>query len=115
VIISENNKFHILVTNDDGVYAPGLLTLAHAMSKIGKVSVLAPERNWSVTGHVRTLDRPLRVRQVELAEGCVSVTPIHLDMTDNSQIKELENWEWGNKEKEVILETPQLFLQGIYF
>ncbi|MFN3741892.1 MAG: 5'/3'-nucleotidase SurE, partial [Anaerolineales bacterium] len=37
---------HILVTNDDGVQAPGLLALAQAMRSLGKVTVLAPERNW---------------------------------------------------------------------
>ena len=35
---------HILVTNDDGVTAPGLLTLAQEMRKLGKVSVLTPDR-----------------------------------------------------------------------
>ena len=38
---------HILVTNDDGVQASGLLALAQEMKKLGKVSVLAPDRNWS--------------------------------------------------------------------
>lgn len=57
---------HILVTNDDGVTAPGLLALAQAMRKIGKVSILAPDRNWSASGHVKTLDRPLRVKEVIL-------------------------------------------------
>lgn len=52
---------HILVTNDDGVTAPGLLVLAQAMRQCGQVSVLAPDRNWSGGGHVKTLDRPLRV------------------------------------------------------
>jgi 5'-nucleotidase len=60
---------HILVTNDDGILAPGLLALAQVMKTIGKVSVLAPDRNWSASGHVRTLDRPLRVRDVSLADG----------------------------------------------
>ena len=58
---------HILVTNDDGVNAPGLLALAHEMHKLGKVSVLAPDRNWSGGGHVKTLDRALRVKEVRLA------------------------------------------------
>ncbi len=57
---------HILVTNDDGVMAPGLLALAEEMSKIGKVSILAPDRNWSASGHVKTIDRPLRVKEVHL-------------------------------------------------
>ena len=58
---------HILVTNDDGILAPGLLALAHEVRKLGKVSVLAPDRNWSGGGHVKTLDRALRVREVRLA------------------------------------------------
>jgi len=60
---------HILVTNDDGVQAPGLLALAHELQTLGKVTVFAPERNWSVSGHVKTMDRPLRVREVRLADG----------------------------------------------
>ncbi len=66
----ENNKqLHILVTNDDGVLAPGLLALAQEMRKIGQVSILAPDRNWSGGGHVKTLDRALRVREFRLADG----------------------------------------------
>lgn len=60
---------HILVTNDDGVMAPGLLALAQEMRRIATVSILAPERNWSGGGHVKTLDRPLRIREVQLADG----------------------------------------------
>jgi len=60
---------NILVTNDDGVQAPGLLALAQAMRPLGKVTVLAPDRNWSASGHVKTLDRPLRVRETILADG----------------------------------------------
>jgi 5'-nucleotidase len=60
---------HILVTNDDGVMAPGLLALVQAMRPLGKVSVLAPDRNWSASGHVKTLERPLRVKEVHLADG----------------------------------------------
>ncbi len=59
---------HILVTNDDGVTAPGLLALVKEMRRIGNVSVLAPDRNWSASGHVKTMDRPLRVREVRLAD-----------------------------------------------
>lgn len=65
---------HILVTNDDGVNAPGLLALAQEMRSLGKVSVLAPDRNWSASGHVKTLDRPLRVREVPLADGSTAFT-----------------------------------------
>jgi 5'-nucleotidase len=60
---------HILVTNDDGVTAPGLLALVQAMMPLGKVSVLAPDRNWSASGHVKTMHRPLRAKPVQLADG----------------------------------------------
>ena len=60
---------HILVTNDDGVFAPGLLALTREMCKLGSVSILAPDRNWSGGGHVKTLDRALRVKEVRLPDG----------------------------------------------
>jgi len=60
---------HILVTNDDGVTAPGLLALTQEMRNLGEVTVLAPDRNWSASGHVKTMDRPLRVKEVKLADG----------------------------------------------
>jgi len=60
---------NILVTNDDGVHAPGLLALAQEMRHLGKVTILAPDRNWSGGGHVKTLDRALRVREFHLEDG----------------------------------------------
>ena len=60
---------HILVTNDDGVHAPGLLALAQAMRQLGQVTVFAPDRNWSASGHVKTLERPIRVTETILADG----------------------------------------------
>jgi 5'-nucleotidase len=60
---------HILVTNDDGVNAPGLLALVRALDGLGKISVVAPDRNWSASGHVKTLDRPMRVKAAVLADG----------------------------------------------
>jgi 5'-nucleotidase len=63
-----------MVTNDDGVQAPGLLALAQEMRNLGRVTVLAPERNWSASGHVKTLHRPMRVRQTTLADGSPALT-----------------------------------------
>jgi 5'-nucleotidase len=65
---------HILVTNDDGVQAPGLLALAQEMRSLGKVTVFAPDRNWSASGHVKTMDRPLRAQPVQLADGSTGLT-----------------------------------------
>lgn len=60
---------HLLVTNDDGVDAPGLLALAQALRNDFKLSIIAPDRNWSACGHVKTLNRPLHVRKVKLSDG----------------------------------------------
>jgi 5'-nucleotidase len=60
---------HFLVTNDDGVTAPGLLALAQEIRKLGKVTVLAPDKNWSASGHVKTMNRPLRVKETLLDDG----------------------------------------------
>ena len=63
-----------LVTNDDGVYAPGLLALVQELRKLGDVSVLAPDHNWSASGHVKTLTRPLRVKPFLLADGTTALS-----------------------------------------
>jgi len=54
----------IVVTNDDGIFAPGILALASTAMKIGNVSVIAPDKNWSASGHQKALGRPLRVDPV---------------------------------------------------
>ncbi len=55
---------HILVSNDDGVNAPGIAALAEAMLPFGKVTVVAPKENQSATGHRKTMHKPLRVNEV---------------------------------------------------
>ncbi len=60
---------NILVTNDDGYTAPGLLILKQALEKVGTVVVIAPDQNWSAGGHVKTLHKPLRLDKVQLADG----------------------------------------------
>jgi len=65
---------HFLLTNDDGVYAPGLLALAQEFRKAGEVSILAPDHNWSASGHVKTLSRPLRVKPFTLADGTTALS-----------------------------------------
>jgi len=61
----------ILVTNDDGIAAEGLRTLAEAMRPLGEVVIIAPDREQSATSHSLTLHRPLRIRKV--ADGILSV------------------------------------------
>ncbi|MCG2769768.1 MAG: hypothetical protein L6435_15520, partial [Anaerolineae bacterium] len=58
------SKPTVLISNDDGVHAPGLLALKRALEKIGNVFVLAPDHNWSASGHTKTMHKPLRVKPV---------------------------------------------------
>jgi 5'-nucleotidase len=62
----------ILVTNDDGISAPGLLALSKELAKSYQVTVIAPDRNWSASGHVKTMHRPLRVKEVSLDGGLLA-------------------------------------------
>lgn len=63
----------ILVTNDDGVKAPGLLALAQAMRIFGTVQVVAPARNQSATGHKKTLYTDIPIANTELADGTPAI------------------------------------------
>jgi len=58
-------KPFILITNDDGVTAPGLQILIKVARKIGDVTVVAPESPMSGTGHAVTVREPLRVKKIE--------------------------------------------------
>ena len=60
---------NILITNDDGVDSDALPPLARALSAIGTVHVIAPERNWSGAGHSITLYHPVRCRPTTLDDG----------------------------------------------
>ena len=58
-------KSKILVTNDDGIYAPGIYALYKAMKEIGDTYVVAPDYEKSAVGHAITISDPLRVLEVE--------------------------------------------------
>jgi len=66
---------NILVTNDDGVHAPGLAALREAMSPLGTTCVVAPDRQQSATSHSLTLHRPLHVEQLGDRVHSVDGTP----------------------------------------
>src|SRR5438874_357339 len=59
----------ILITNDDGIHAEGLLALKRALSEMAEVVVVAPDRPRSACGHSITLHKPLRVTEVRLPDG----------------------------------------------
>ena len=54
----------IILTNDDGIYSPGILTLKKALTPFGSVTVVAPDVQKSGVGHAITFSHPLRVREV---------------------------------------------------
>lgn len=51
----------ILVSNDDGIFAPGIFTLAQSLRELGEVIVVAPDRQQSAVGHAITMNSPVRV------------------------------------------------------
>lgn len=55
----------ILVSNDDGINAPGIYQLAKALSKLGRVTVVSPESERSASGHSITMHKPLRSNKVD--------------------------------------------------
>ncbi|WP_348675275.1 5'/3'-nucleotidase SurE [uncultured Abyssibacter sp.] len=75
---------HILVSNDDGCQAPGLICLARRLRQFANVTVVAPDRNRSGASNSLTLMRPLRVHQHADGTRCVDGTPtdcVHLALT----------------------------------
>jgi 5'-nucleotidase len=74
----------ILISNDDGYFAPGLNILATHLAKIADITVVAPERNRSGASNSLTLDRPLSVRKASNGFYYVNGTPtdcVHIALT----------------------------------
>jgi 5'-nucleotidase len=65
----------ILVTNDDGVFSEGIKLLAEGLADLGEVTVVAPDREQSASGHALTLSRPLRLQKVGEGRYAVDGTP----------------------------------------
>jgi 5'-nucleotidase len=74
----------ILLSNDDGYFAPGITLLAEMLSPLAEITVVAPERDRSGASNSLTLDRPLTVRRTEGRVHYVNGTPtdcVHLAVT----------------------------------
>jgi 5'-nucleotidase len=74
----------ILISNDDGYFAPGLNILAEHLAKIAEITVVAPERNRSGASNSLTLDRPLSVKKASNGFFYVNGTPtdcVHIALT----------------------------------
>lgn len=61
---SRKQKPVILVTNDDGIMAPGIMNLVEAVKDLGKIVVVAPDKPQSGMGHAITIGQPLRLQRV---------------------------------------------------
>ena len=55
----------ILITNDDGIAAPGLIALEQSLATLGEVTVIAPEREMSATSQSITLHTPIRIHRID--------------------------------------------------
>lgn len=90
----------ILLSNDDGYFAPGIIALANALGSVADIVVVAPERDRSGASHSLTLDRPLSLRKAPNGFSYVNGTPtdcVHLAVTG-------------------VLETPpDLVVSGVNF
>src|SRR5215210_3646961 len=65
--MAENKKL-ILLTNDDGITAPGLVAMYRELTNLGEVHVVAPETVQSATGHGITISTPLLTQQVRVED-----------------------------------------------
>ncbi|WPR73672.1 5'/3'-nucleotidase SurE [Algoriphagus sp. NG3] len=84
---------NILITNDDGVYSPGILELAEVASEFGDVRIVAPDVEQSSMGHAITATRPLSYRKTKIGDfnayrvngtpaDCVSLGCFHWEKVD---------------------------------
>ncbi len=62
---------NILISNDDGIQAPGILTLAEVAREFGTVTIVAPNSPQSAMGHAISLGKPLRIYTEHLADGSI--------------------------------------------
>lgn len=93
---------YIVVTNDDGVQAPGILALAQAMRAIGEVQVCAPATNQSAVGHKKTLYSDIRFEQTTLADGTPAMA-VYGSPADSIALASLNLIRW----------PPRLVVSGI--
>jgi 5'-nucleotidase len=83
----------ILVTNDDGIFAPGIIFLAKLASRYGRIAVIAPDKPQSGTGHAITINSTLRIQKSSLHEAEIEIacsgTPVDcVKMAVNNILKQ---------------------------
>lgn len=65
----DNKKPLILITNDDGIHAPGLRYLIETMRPLGDILIIAPDKPQSAMGHAVTIQSPLRIQTITETPG----------------------------------------------
>lgn len=66
---------NILLSNDDGIHAPGIRVMAQALRNIANVTIVAPDSNRSAASSSLTLIKPLQPLRLESGDYCVNGTP----------------------------------------
>ena len=69
------SKKRILVTNDDGISAPGIKALEQGLAAVGEVTVVAPDREMSATSQAISLHTPLRIHRIDDRHCGIGGTP----------------------------------------
>ena len=65
----ENSRPLILISNDDGITAPGIAALIDVAKQLGDVIVVAPDKPQSAMGHAITINQPIRITEVDIHAG----------------------------------------------
>jgi len=94
---------HILVSNDDGILAPGLVALAEAVADMGEVTIVAPDTPQSAAGHSITLQHPLSAQPVRLGGSQLRAYSVDGRPADCVRLAI----------KEIVAEPTDLVLSGI--
>ncbi|MEZ4672496.1 MAG: 5'/3'-nucleotidase SurE [Anaerolineae bacterium] len=93
---------YILITNDDGVHAPGIMALAQAMRALGEVKVIAPAQNQSSSGHKKTLFQDIPIARTTMADGTQAIA-VSGSPSDSVALAALGVLEW----------PPRMVVSGI--
>lgn len=94
---------NILISNDDGIYSNGIYEMAKRMTKLGKVTVVAPDRERSAIGHAITMHQPLRCRKIKLHDLDIDAWWVSGTPTDCIKLGV----------ETILTERPDLIISGI--
>ncbi len=94
---------NILISNDDGIHSNGLYKLAKGISRLGKVTVVAPDKEQSAIGHAITIHQPLRCRRVNLNNSSIEAYWVNGTPADCIKIGV----------ETILTERPDLIISGI--